>query len=156
MQATIEFTDIDIQHPEWDGSSYNWDPDIDTEITRTLDGESTPGTMVREEALKYVQQRFGCIYRKLPEEFQRDTEIAYVAACQSGGHTLKDAHQEIRDSFGPDFYIAAIRNGVRPWILKYITRTDVRESPEIADEISKIEQHERQELEAIINRDKAK
>lgn len=153
MNDTLSISDIEIQKPEWDGRSYNWDPDLEMEITRTFAGEVTPGTTDRESAVAYVQQRFGCVYKALPEEFQRDIEIAYIAACQSAGHTLKDAPAEIRESFGPEFYIAAIRNGVRPWILNYISRTDVLESDEVAKEIRIVLERDQKELVEMRERD---
>lgn len=154
MTETLEINDIEIKRPVWDGTSYNWDPDLEMEITRTFNDEITPCMTNRTEAIASVQQRFGCVYRMLPEEFQRDPEIAYIATCQSGGHTLKDAPQEIRDSFGPDFYIAAIHNGVRPWILKYLTRTDVSESPGVAEAINIVKERDQKDLDELKTREK--
>ncbi|MBU0766815.1 DUF4116 domain-containing protein [Patescibacteria group bacterium] len=100
------------EKPEWEK---RWR--YENVITATLEGNFVPKTI--EQARKLVEKRFGCVYHKLPLEFQRDTNLLMEAMMQSSGHELGRAQEEVKENLTPEFFIEAIRQGIAGWILKY-------------------------------------
>jgi hypothetical protein len=117
-----------IHKPTFDSRGYGWQHEelIDQVCKGTLRLTASPMDTVI--ALGLVQERFGCVYAALCPELQKDPTIAFIAAVQSGGHTLKNAPEDVRGSFGLDFYSALVDAGVQPWILQYSPLFEVDEA----------------------------
>ena len=121
-EEPVEKTEAETKVPgEWDGKSYNWE--YGDFIEGVLRGRtkipSFRSEIIDKIVLNLVQERFGCIYHKLPIEHQKNLEVLLMATVQSSGHELGRAPAEVRENLPPEFFIHAIQRGARGWILKW-------------------------------------
>lgn len=126
---TVEslYEGVTVRKPAFDGRSYNWQND--DRISAVFEGAHVPATA--EEAEELLQERFGCVYKALPEEFRRDPKLLLIAVAQSAGHEMAHAPEEMRADLDSAFYVEAIRHGARGWILQWANDA-VKNDPQVA------------------------
>ncbi|MDD3897314.1 MAG: hypothetical protein PHU04_05780, partial [Candidatus Peribacteraceae bacterium] len=66
-----------------------------------------------------LRQRFGCIFKMLPEEMQVQPEILHEAVTQSAGHALEHVPEVVRQHLSRAFFLHAIEDGAAGWIIRY-------------------------------------
>lgn len=125
--AGTPYGDVMVKKPAFDGKSYNW------RHAGTIDAvfEGTHVPADAEEAEELLQERFGCVYKALPEEFRRDPRLLLIAVAQSAGHEMAHAPEEMRAELDSTFYVEAIRHGARGWILQWANDA-VKIDPQVA------------------------
>ena len=76
-----------------DSPDARWTIGEDEAVTAIIAGERVAQT--REEALRLVQVRFGCVLPWLSPEFQTDPEIAAIASRLSNGKVFNRTHSHV-------------------------------------------------------------
>lgn len=117
---------IDIRTPYFSNNGYGW------RHNQTIDdvfaGSYEPASA--EEAEELLQERFGAVYKVLPETFRRNPRLLLIAVAQSAGHELKHAPEDMRAQLKSRFFIEALRLGARSWILQWANDA-VKNDPEV-------------------------
>lgn len=119
LQQNIDMTetaDVVIRPPVFsEKKGYDWQHgDV---IDAVFDGAHIPASS--EEAGELLQERFGCAYAALPDEYKRDARLALIATVQSAGHQLKHAPEDMREQLDAAFFLEAMRLGARGWIIQW-------------------------------------
>lgn len=99
----------------------------DERIDKILAGSEEALPQKFSTAMRLVRQRFGCVFKKLPEEFRLNPKLIMEATIQSSGHELGHAPKEILANLPSEFFIEAMQGKVvnnericvRGWIIKW-------------------------------------
>jgi hypothetical protein len=86
-------------------------------INRITEGSEADQPTTTAEAVTLIRERFGCVFRYLPENLRRNPDIMLAATVESSGHALKHAPQDAVEQLPPAFFVEAMRAGARNWIL---------------------------------------
>ena len=87
-------------------------------ITAIMEGHEQPPRET-EAVLRLMRQRFGCVFKQLPDDRKVQPDILQEAVVQSSGHALEHIPVEVRHNIGRQFFIEAIGSGAAGWIIKY-------------------------------------
>lgn len=104
-------------------SKYPWK--FNNEITAIIEGRSQPAT--RDDAIKMVKERFGCVFSYLDERYQADKEIEDIARAQSSGHAI-DRNVEHQT---PDWFKAMQSEFTRQTLWTFISSSSTNPNHEL-------------------------
>jgi hypothetical protein len=90
-------------------------PDED-QINRIIEGDESAMPESSDEAIGLIRQRFGAVFRFLPEEMRRDETLLMEAVVESSGHSLRHAPSDVVGQLRSAFFEEAIERGTSDWI----------------------------------------
>ena len=119
--------------PEWRGDKKGYDWPDSTSI-HSMHQEYTTNrkvvSVMKERAIRLLQQEFGTVYRLFTSEIKSDPEILMLAAVQSKGHNLEHAPTDVIAKLSIEWWLEAAKRGVCHWVSKYIPQ-EIMSDPQI-------------------------